>query len=139
MSIPPFPEPEPGWQPPPMPPGVGMPGPPPYGYPYAGAPIDMQAPYGRDPFSGELLSDKSAVVAGCLQLFFGCFGVGRFYLGSTNTAVIQLCLGLFGFFTTMFCLVGLPLLVASSIWGLVDAIMIFTGSVRDPYGRKLRS
>lgn len=98
---------------------------------------DPQAPYGRDPATGEPLSDKSAVVAGVLQLFFGCFGVGRFYIGTTNIAVAQLCLGLF---TLIFgaCLFWIPFL-ASIIWAIVDAIMIFTGSVRDQYGRKLRS
>jgi hypothetical protein len=42
------------------------------------------------------MSDKSGVVAGLLQLFFGCFGAGRFYLGSTAIGILQLCVGLFG-------------------------------------------
>ena len=35
--------------------------------------------------------------------------------------------------------VGFILLFAVSIWALVDAVMMFTGSVRDSRGYKLRS
>ena len=119
--------------------------PPPYGYPgYPGQPypyqypIDPQAPYGRDPATGQPLSDKSAVAAGCLQLFFGVLGIGRFYIGSTALGGIQLCLGVFSLFFTLFCFVGAPFLLGVVIWTVIDAIMIFTGSVTDRYGRKLR-
>jgi TM2 domain-containing membrane protein YozV len=84
------------------------------------------------------LSDKSATTAGLLQLFLGVFGIGRFYIDSTQIAVVQLCLGLFGILSTVFCLLGLPVLLGVGVWALVDAIMMFTGSVRDNYGRKLR-
>jgi TM2 domain-containing membrane protein YozV len=107
------------------------------GYPGPGYALDPSAPYGRDPVTGMPLSDKSAAAAGCLQLFFGVFGVGRFYIGSNSIAIAQLCLGLFGFFFS-FLLVGLPVLLGVAIWAFVDAIMMFTGSVRDGNGRKLR-
>jgi TM2 domain-containing membrane protein YozV len=133
-----------GWQPPGPPPPPGFPPPPqqPYpGYPsypgYAGY-GDPHAPYGRDPVTGLPLSDKSASTAGLLQLFFGLFGVGRFYLDSTQIAVAQLCLGVFGTVFTLFCFLGFPVLLAGVIWAIVDAIMMFTGSVKDNYGRKLR-
>lgn len=128
---PPGPPPPPGFAPPPQP----YPGYPPYpGYGFG----DPHAPYGRDPVSGLPLSDKSASTAGLLQLFFGLFGVGRFYLDSTQIAVTQLCLGIFGALFTLFCFLGFPVLLAGVVWALVDAIMIFTGSVKDSYGRKLR-
>jgi hypothetical protein len=38
----------------------------------------------------------------------------------------------------MFCFVAFPVLLAAGIWALVDAIMMFTGSVKDNHGRKLR-
>ena len=125
-----------GYQPPPpqyppVPPVPQYPG-------YPGYAVDPQAPFGRDPATGMPLSDKSAATAGLLQLFFGTFGVGRFYLESTQIAVIQLCLGLSGLIFTIFCLVGLPVLLGVGIWGFIDAIMIFSGSVTDNYGRKLR-
>jgi TM2 domain-containing membrane protein YozV len=89
--------------------------------PYGAPGVDPQAPYGRDPVTGEPLSDKSKMTAGLLQLFLGGFGVGRFYMGDTGIAVGQLltCGGL-------------------GIWALIDAIMILTGKVRDNQGRPLR-
>jgi len=108
------------------------------GYPAPGYGADPQAPFGRDLATGEPLSDKSAMTAGLLQLFLGVFGIGRFYIDSTQIAVLQLCLGLFGFVTTIFCFFGFPILLGVGVWALVDAIMMFTGSVRDNNGRKLR-
>src|SRR6201993_5050691 len=112
---PPNPSGEPPWGRPPQ--GYGAPQnpqlPPPQGYPprpgyphqfpgspaypaYPGQAVDPQAPYGRDPATGAPLSDKSAVTAGLLQLFLGVFGIGRFYIDSTQIAVAQLCLGMVG-------------------------------------------
>lgn len=122
-----------------------------YGYPAQNQPVNyggygalpgqgypMAAPYGYDPMSGLPLSDKSKVAAGLLQLFLGGFGAGRFYLGYTGIAVTQLSLYLIGFLLS-FVLIGLPILVGVGVWALIDAIMIFTGSVKDPQGRVLRS
>lgn len=131
------------------PPPAGYPSPPGYpppqpfsGYPsYPGCPWsapDPQAPFGRDPATGMPLSDKSAMTAGLLQLFLGLFGIGRFYLDSTQIAVAQLCVGLAGIVFGLFCFIGLPTLLGGIVWAIVDAIMIFTGSVHDHYGRKLR-
>lgn len=128
-----------GWRPPQVPPPSGYPPPQPYlGYPgYAGY-LDPQAPFGRDPATGLPLSDKSATTAGLLQLFLGLFGVGRFYIGSTQIAAAQLCVGLFGIVFGLFCFFGLPALLGGIIWAIVDAILMFTGGVKDNYGRKLR-
>lgn len=150
MSTPPNPpgnpsdEPPWGWQPP----GYGSqpnphipPPPPPPGYPgYAGyrGYVDPQAPFGRDPATGLPLSDKSATTAGLLQLFLGLFGIGRFYIDSTQIAVAQLCVGLFGILFSLFCFLGFPVLLGGIVWAIVDAILMFTGSVKDNHGRKLR-
>lgn len=84
-----------------------------------------------------LLSEKSAMAAGLFQLFFGWFGIGRFYIGSTAIGVIQLVLGLVGLFTSIF-LVGFFILGPLTIWTVIDAMMMFAGAVRDSDGRKLR-
>jgi TM2 domain-containing membrane protein YozV len=123
------------------PPQPGYPHPQPYPASYPGYPgnaVDPQAPFGRDPATGVPLSDKSGTTAGLLQLFLGVFGIGRFYIDSTQIAITQLCLGLFGFAFSLFCFFGLPLLLGSVIWAIVDAILMFTGSVKDNHGRKLR-
>ena len=92
----------------------------PYGaFPPYGAP-GPTAPYGFDP-TGRPYSDKTRLAAGLLQLFAGGFGAGRFYTGHTGIAVAQLltCGGL-------------------GIWALIDAILMFSGSVDDVHGRPLR-
>lgn len=123
---------------------TGPHGPGPWQQPWQHAPgqgfVPGQMPYapsgGIDPFTGEPLSDKSKVVAGLLQFFFGTFGVGRFYIGDNRIGGIQLALGLIGFFGT-FILIGFPILIGVGIWAFIDAILMLTGGVRDPYGRKL--
>ncbi|WP_036475524.1 NINE protein [Mycobacterium sp. URHD0025] len=110
-----------------FPPPAGYPPPPP-GYPYPSVYGDPSAPYGRHPITGEPFSDKSKVIAGVLQLIglFGIVGIGRIYIGDTKLGVIQLIVGL------LTCTVG------AIIWGIVDAVLILTDKVRDPYGRPLR-
>ena len=125
----PPPPPQPHYQPPP--PGyVPQPGYPPpaqYGQ-YPQAYMDPAAPYGRHPMTGEPLSDKSKIVAGLLQLIglFGLVGIGRIYLGYTGLGVAQLVVGL------VTCGIG------AVVWGIIDAVLIFTDKVRDPEGRPLR-
>ena len=57
---------------------------------------------------------------------------------STQIAIAQFLLGLSGLVFTLFCLFGLPFLLGSIVWAIVDAILMFTGSVKDNHGRKLR-
>ena len=117
--------------PPPYYPPPGQYPPPPY-YPppgqYPGFYRDPAAPYGRDPLTGEPLSEKSKLVAGLLQLIglLGLVGIGRIYIGDTKLGVLQLIVGL------VTCGAG------AIIWGIVDAVLILTGKVRDPAGRPLR-
>jgi TM2 domain-containing membrane protein YozV len=98
---------------------------------------DPTAPYGRDSGTGEPLSDKSALAAGTLQLFLGWFGVGRFYIGSPTIGILQLASFLMSLFLCLF-LIGLLLWPLVAIWVFVDAMMMYTGSVKDGQGRKLR-
>lgn len=113
-----------------------QPPPPPYGQPYGQqygqqfAPpyypvMDPEAPFGRDPMTGEPLSDKQKVVAGLLGILLGAFGAGRFYTGHTGIAIAQLVV------SWVTCGIG-------AIWPLIDGIMMLAGSVPDANGRKLR-
>jgi TM2 domain-containing membrane protein YozV len=90
--------------------------------------MDPSAPYGRHPLTGEPLSDKSKIIAGLLQLIglFGLVGIGRIYLGYTGLGIAQLLVGLVTF--------G----IGAVVWGIIDAVLIFTDKVRDPQGRPLR-
>ena len=128
----------PGYLPPGYPP-PSYPPPPPY-YPppvgmYPGAYAPAGAPYGYHPVTGEPLSDKSTTVAGLLQLIgiIGLLGIGRIYMGQVTFGVLQLvgCL-IFGAVT---CGFGF---IVPFIWGIIDAVVLMTGSPRDQYGRLLR-
>jgi TM2 domain-containing membrane protein YozV len=100
----------------------------PSGYPAPNTYADPAAPYGRHLVTGEPFSDKSKLTAGLLQLLglLGIVGIGRIYLGNIGLGIVQLIVGLvtFGF--------------VAVIWGIIDAVLILTGRVRDPQGRPLR-
>jgi TM2 domain-containing membrane protein YozV len=63
---------------------------------------------------------KSKIAAGLLGIFLGGFGVHNFYLGNTGKAVAQLLM------SVLSC--GI-LYIVSHIWGLIEGIMILTGSI----------
>ncbi|MGG7104007.1 NINE protein [Rhodococcus sp. 24CO] len=110
-----------GYTAPPQNPGYGQQ---PYAQPFGY--VDPSAPFGRDPITGQPFSDKSKVTAGLLGILLGGFGAGRFYLNQPGTAIAQIAV------TWLTCGIG-------GIWPLVDGIMMLTGSVKDKYGRPLRS
>ena len=73
---------------------------------------------------------KSKIAAGLLGIFLGAFGVHNFYLGYTGKAVAQLLI------TILSC--GF-LAFASSLWGLIEGILILTGSINtDAQGNPLK-
>lgn len=63
---------------------------------------------------------KSKIAAGMLGIFLGSLGVHNFYLGYTGKAVAQLLITLISCGT---------LAVVSAIWGLIEGVMILTGSI----------
>lgn len=73
---------------------------------------------------------KSKLTAGLLGIFLGGLGVHNFYLGYTGKAVAQLLISLLS------C--GI-LSWVSAIWGLIEGIMILTGSIsQDGKGNPLK-
>lgn len=72
---------------------------------------------------------KNKIAAGILGIFLGAYGVHNFYLGYINKAVAQLLI------TILSC--G-TLSIVSGIWGLIEGIMILTGSInKDANGNPL--
>lgn len=65
----------------------------------------------------EFVHAKSRIIAGLLQIFLGCVGAGRFYLGYNTIAILQL---IFTFITGG----------TGVIWPFIDGIMILLGNVR---------
>ena len=73
---------------------------------------------------------KSKLAAGLRGIFLGSLGVHNFYLGYTGKAIAQLLISL------LTCGFGA---VASGIWGLVEGILILTGSIsKDAKGIPLK-
>jgi TM2 domain-containing membrane protein YozV len=66
-------------------------------------------------------SDKGFVPTLLLCLFFGVFGVHRFYVGKIGTGILQL--------VTMGGL---------GIWAMIDLIMIVVSSFKDADGKTIR-
>lgn len=64
---------------------------------------------------------KSKIAAGILGILLGSLGVHNFYLGYTGKAVAQLLI------TLLTCGFGGAI---SGIWGLIEGIMILTGSIK---------
>ncbi|MDD6236278.1 MAG: TM2 domain-containing protein [Clostridiales bacterium] len=86
----------------------------PQGVPYQQAPMPGPAPV------PPTYQPKSKMAAGLLGIFLGGFGVHNFYLGYTGKAVAQLLI------TLLTCGFGS---VISGVWGLIEGIMILTGSI----------
>lgn len=127
-------QPEPPSTLPPMtpPPGATA-APPPPGATPAGQWGPPPPPSPNAPWPPAAGAAKSKVAAGILGIVLGAFGVHRFYLGYNTIAIIQLVLGVAGILTC-----GLTTL-ASAIWGIIDGVMILTGSIAtDANGVPLR-
>ena len=77
----------------------------------------------------ENLGGKSKVAAGLLGIFLGSLGVHNFYLGYTGKAVAQLLISILS------CEI---LAAVSGVWGLIEGILILTGSIHtDAFGNEL--
>jgi TM2 domain-containing membrane protein YozV len=71
---------------------------------------------------------KSKIAGGILGILLGHLGIHNFYLGYTGKALGQLLLTVVGVLTS--CLgVGVLLCIAAWVWGLIEGIMILTGSI----------
>ena len=76
---------------------------------------------------------KSKMAAGLLGIFLGSLGVHNFYLGYTGKAIAQLLMTLLSFLTCGLTAIG------AWIWGLIEGIMILTGSMNtDAQGNPLK-
>ena len=75
-------------------------------------------------------ASKSKMAAGLLGIFLGGWGVHNFYLGYSGKAIAQLCISLGAIvLSAITCGFAAPLALISPIWGLVEGIMILTGSI----------
>lgn len=115
------------------------PGPMPQPYaPQPGYNPNMPPPYGYaaqpGPYGAMVPSTKSKATAGVLAILLGTLGIHNFYLGYTGKAIAQLLITVLSFGMLAF---------VSSIWGVVEGIMILSASPgssasRDAQGRVLQ-
>jgi len=89
-----------------------------YGQPPQGSPDQgyAQQPY---PAYQVGVQQKSKIVAGILAILFGWLGIHNFYLGRTSRGLTQLLVSILSL---------LLLAWAMSIWGIIEGILILTGS-----------
>lgn len=75
-----------------------------------------------------------------LCLFFGGLGVGRFYIGRQDIAILQL-LALAATFVLLFIYIDSPaanfIILPLGIWLIIDTILIASGKARDGNGNPL--
>ncbi len=62
-------------------------------------------------------SQKSWFIAGVLQMFLGCLGVGRFYMGSVKIGILQILVSL------------VTLGFGGFLWGVIDGARILSGKI----------
>ena len=71
-------------------------------------------------------STKLRLVALLLAILFGALGVHRFYVGKVGTGIVQLLLTC--------SIIGI---IVSSLWVIIDWIMIASGTFTDKQGNPL--
>ena len=64
--------------------------------------------------------NKNKIAAGLFGIFLGCFGVHNFYLGYNGKGLAQLLI------TVLSCFILSPV---SSLWGLIEGILILCGNI----------
>ena len=96
--------------------------------------------YGQPAMPYQDPTAKSKMVAGLLGILLGGLGIHRFYLGYTNIGIAQLATDIIGWVLLPFtCGISLIFIIGAHVWGLVDGIMILTGSIsQDAQGKPLK-
>lgn len=83
-------------------------------------PVEVEATKVESNTTSNNSNTKSKLAAGLLGIFLGSLGVHNFYLGYTGKAIAQLLISLLSCGMLSF---------ASAVWGLIEGIMILTGSI----------
>ena len=74
------------------------------------------------------ISEKSRTVAFLFAFFLGGFGIHRFYVGKTGSAIAMLILTL--------SLVGI---LVTAFWALIDWILVASGNFKDADGQLIKN
>ncbi len=85
------------------------------------------------------ISSRSRLATVLLALFLGIFGVHRFYIGKTRTAIVMLILSILYLVTVrLWGIMVIPLAVVG-LWAIIDFIFAVFGIMKDREGRLIKN
>ena len=86
------------------------------------------------------ISSKSRLATVLLTFFLGIFGVHRFYIGKTRTAIVMLILSILYLVTVRFwgIIMVIPLAVVG-LWAFIDFIFAVSGIMKDKEGKLIKN
>ncbi len=87
----------------------------------------------------EEISSRSRLATVLLALFLGIFGVHRFYIGKTRTAIMMLSLSILYLVTIRFWGIMIISLAVVGLWALIDLIFAVSGIMKDREGRLIKN
>ena len=85
------------------------------------------------------ISSRSRLVTVLLTFFLGIFGVHRFYIGKTRTAIVMLILSIL-YLVTVRLWGGIMFisLAVVGLWAFIDFIFAVSGSMKDREGKLIK-
>ena len=87
----------------------------------------------------EEISSKSRLATVLLTCFLGIFGVHRFYIGKTRTAIVMLILSVFYLVTVRFWGIVVISLAVVGLWTFIDFIFAVSGIMKDKEGKLIKN
>ena len=83
-------------------------------------------------------SSRSRLVTVLSTLFLGIFGVHRFYIGKTRTAIVMLILSILYLVTVRFWGIVIIFLAVVGLWAFIDLIFAVSGIMKDRDGKLIK-
>jgi TM2 domain-containing membrane protein YozV len=84
------------------------------------------------------ISSRSRLATVLLTCFLGIFGVHRFYIGKTRTAIVMLILSVFYLVTVRFWGIVVISLAVVGLWAFIDFIFAVSGIMKDKEGKLIK-
>ncbi len=85
------------------------------------------------------ISSRSRLATVLLTFFLGIFGVHRFYIRKTRTAIVMLILSILYLVTVRFWGIVIISLAVVGLWAFIDFIFAIFGIMKDREGRLIKN